>query len=198
MTMARSQLVDVSITRWYHCITRCVRRAFLLGEGPADRKVWIDHRLKELAEIFAISVGGFSVLDNHLHLLVRLDSETAKGWSDEEVVKRWGCLFPLRDKSRKPLPVSKEWIALRLKDMQWVAKARERLQSLSWFMKCLKEPLARLADRQDDKRGAFQTRRLRSHCRRLPLVFLEVGRQAEAMPAVTPEFPDQFALLGRQ
>ena len=34
MTMARAHLVDVSVTRWYHCITRCVRRAFLLGEAP--------------------------------------------------------------------------------------------------------------------------------------------------------------------
>jgi REP element-mobilizing transposase RayT len=160
--MARSHLVDVSITRWYHCITRCVRRALLLGEGPADRKLWIDHRLKELADIFAISVGGFSVLDNHLHLLVRLDPDTANGWSHEEVVRRWGRLFPPRDKSRKRLPVSEEWIALRLKDVQWVAKARERLQSLSWFMKCLKEPLARLANRQDDTRGAFFEGRFKS------------------------------------
>jgi hypothetical protein len=38
MTMARSELVDVSVTRWYHCITRCVRRAFLLAEGPLDRR----------------------------------------------------------------------------------------------------------------------------------------------------------------
>ena len=29
-------------------------------------------------------------MDNHLHLLVRLDPEVAKGWSDEEVVRRWG------------------------------------------------------------------------------------------------------------
>jgi len=67
MTMARAHLVDPAVTRWYHCVTRCVRRAFLLGEGP-DRKLWIEHRLKELAEIFAVAVGGFSVMDNHLHL----------------------------------------------------------------------------------------------------------------------------------
>jgi hypothetical protein len=44
MTMARAQLGDVSVTRWYHCITRCVRRAFLLAEGPLDRKEWIELR----------------------------------------------------------------------------------------------------------------------------------------------------------
>jgi len=52
MAIARAHLVDPSVTRWYHCITRCVRRAFLLGEGTGDRKVWIDHRLRELAQIF--------------------------------------------------------------------------------------------------------------------------------------------------
>ncbi len=38
MTIARAHLVDPAVSRWYHCITRCVRRAFLLGEGPNDRK----------------------------------------------------------------------------------------------------------------------------------------------------------------
>jgi hypothetical protein len=52
-----------------------------------------------------------------------------------------------------------EW---RLQDAQWLAKARERLQSLSWFMKCLKEPLARLANRQDNARGAFFEQRFKS------------------------------------
>src|SRR4029079_1642679 len=103
MTMPRAHLVDMSLTRWYHCITRCVRRAFLLSEGPIDRKQWIDDRLQELSGIFAVSVGGFSVLDKHMHLLVGLDPDTAKNWTDEDVVRRWGKLFPPRDKARKPL-----------------------------------------------------------------------------------------------
>ena len=44
----------------------------------------------------------------------------------------------------------------------WVATARERLQSLSWFMKCLKEPLSRLANHQDQTRGAFFEGRFKS------------------------------------
>src|SRR5262245_47860622 len=51
MTMARAHLVDPAVTRWYHCVTRCVRRAFVLGEGPDDRKGWIETRLEELAEL---------------------------------------------------------------------------------------------------------------------------------------------------
>jgi REP element-mobilizing transposase RayT len=162
MTIARAHLVDVSITRWYHCVTRCVRSAFLLGHGPHDRKEWIERRLQELAEIFAVAVGGFSVLDNHLHLLVRLDPDVASGWSDEEVIRRWGRLFPPRDKSRRPVPVSSAWIQWRLANPRWVATTRARLQSLSWFMKCLKEPLSRLANRQDQTHGAFFEGRFKS------------------------------------
>jgi Transposase IS200 like len=88
MTMARAHLVDPAVTRWYHCVSRCVRRAFLLGEGEHDRKAWIENRIRELAEIFAVSVAGFAILDNHLHLLIRLDPHVADAWSDEEVVQR--------------------------------------------------------------------------------------------------------------
>jgi hypothetical protein len=37
-----------------------------------------------------------------------------------------------------------------------------KLQRLNWFMKCLKEPLARMANRQDQTRGAFVERRFKS------------------------------------
>ena len=162
MAIARSQLIDTTVARWYHCISRCVRRAFLLGEGPHDRKGWIENRLEELAQIFAIAGGGFSVMDNHLHVLFRIDQEVADGWPNEEVVRRWGRLFPPRDKTGQALAVTDNWVQWRLKDSQWVATARQRLQSISWFMKSLKEPLSRLANRQDKVRGAFFEGRFKS------------------------------------
>ena len=62
MAIARAQLVDVALTHWYHCVTRCVRRAFLLGEGDHNRREWLENRLEELADIFAVAVGGFAVI----------------------------------------------------------------------------------------------------------------------------------------
>ena len=162
MATARAQLVDVSVTRWYHCINRCVRRAFLLKEGTCDRRAWIENRLEELAGIFAISVGGFAILDNHLHVLLRLNPDDAAGWSDQDVVTRWGRLFPPRDARRQVVEVSEQWIQEKLADDAWVAEARMRLQSLSWFMKCLKEPLARMANIEDKVRGAFFEERFKS------------------------------------
>jgi hypothetical protein len=163
MTIARSRLVDPEVTRWYHCISKCVRQAFLLdGQGRTDRKAWLENRLEELSQVFSISVAGFSILDNHLHVLVRLDPEIAEAWSDEEVVRRWGQLFPPRDRSRKKGPVTDEWIRAKVQDGKWIGKRRKRLQSLSWFMKCLKEPLARLANSEDGCEGAFFASRFKS------------------------------------
>lgn len=165
MTIARSKLVDVSVSRWYHCISRCVRRAKLLAEESeegTDRKAWIENRLKELAEVFAISVGGFSVMDNHLHLLLRIDDQAAVRWTDEEVVRRWLKLYPPRASNRKPLPVSDEMVQAKLADNEWVATTRSRLSSLSWFMKCLKEPLSRLVNKAEKCTGAFFEGRFKS------------------------------------
>jgi hypothetical protein len=46
VTIARAHLGDTSLTRWYHCVSRCVRRAFLLGEGDHNRQEWRENRLE--------------------------------------------------------------------------------------------------------------------------------------------------------
>jgi hypothetical protein len=54
MTIARAHLFDAAVTRWHHCVTRCVCRAFLLGEGPDDPRLGIEDRLEQFAQIFGL------------------------------------------------------------------------------------------------------------------------------------------------
>ncbi len=124
---------------------------------PDLTEIRIERRLKELAAIFAVSVIGFSVLDTHFHLLLRLDSHIAEQWKAEEVVNRWFKLFPPRGTDRKPLPPKKlkALVTERLKDAAWVSSTLARLGSRSWFMKCLKEPLSRMVNKAEKCTGAF-------------------------------------------
>jgi REP element-mobilizing transposase RayT len=134
----------------------------LCGEGFEHRKQWIEQRLETLASCFAVSVCGFAVMDNHLHILVRLDADAVNGWSAEEVVRRWLAAYPPKSVSGEEIDVSPTWIEQQAQDKQRVAILRARLASLGWFMKALKEPLARMANKEDDCKGTFWESRYKS------------------------------------
>jgi REP element-mobilizing transposase RayT len=162
MTMPRRQLVDLSVTRHYHCISRCVRQASLCGDGREHRKAWIECRLELLANNFSVTVCSFAILDNHLHVLCRLDPEVAEGWSDEEVVRRWIALYPKSRLDMNDPAAVQAWIERQCQDAARVAEYRKRLQDLGWFMKALKEPLARLANKEDNCTGTYWEARYKS------------------------------------
>ena len=100
---ARGQIVVEDQVGVYHCIARCVRRAFLCGIDPytgkdySHRKEWILDRMRELAGLFAIEVCGYSVMSNHLHLVLRNRPDIVEQWSADEIALRWCRVFPPRD-----------------------------------------------------------------------------------------------------
>jgi hypothetical protein len=162
MTTARRELVDINVTRWYHCISRCVRAASLMGQRYPERKQWIEDRLELLTRNFAIGVGSFSIMDNHLHVLVRLEPERVQDVSAEDVVRRWLAIYPPRTLAIDQPKVVDRWVAQQVQDRGRVELIRGRLQNLGWFMKALKEPLSRLANKQDGARGTFWEARYKS------------------------------------
>ena len=59
------------------------------GQDFSHRKEWILDRMRELAGLFAIEVCGYSVMSNHLHLVLRNRPAIAEQWSDDEIALRW-------------------------------------------------------------------------------------------------------------
>ena len=162
MTIARKMLVGMHISRYYHCISRCVRKAMLCGQGNEHRKQWIEDRIEVLADIFAIGVCGFAVMDNHLHVLTRLEPAQGRSWSAEEVIRRWIRLHPPKDLDQDDPVAVRRYIREFKKDSEEVEKLRQRLMDLSWFMKSLKEPISRMANKEDGVRGTFWESRYKS------------------------------------
>ena len=101
MTRPRSALVSLPDTAWYHCVSRCVRRAFLCGhdhhsgQNFEHRRGWIATRIKELAHIFAIDVAAYAVMSNHYHVVLHVDSTRAQQWSTEQVLQPLDAAFYL-------------------------------------------------------------------------------------------------------
>lgn len=172
MAVPRAQIVDPNEKGLYHCFSRCVRRAFLMGPEHDHRRAWIETRLELLCSIFAADAAAHAAMGNHLHVLVRIDPPRVGQWSDEAVVRRWGRLHPASVMALGGAPVKRgqpvpdelpdEVVAAVVRDRRQVQIYRQRLGSLSWFMKSLKEPLARMANAEDGVTGTFFESRFRS------------------------------------
>jgi len=155
MPLPRKRLIDASKPGWVHCINRCVRRAFLAGDGKEHRKQWIEQRLRELSGVYACEIAAYAVMSNHLHVVVRMLPEVTAEWSAEEVTRRWLAVFGTRVLKGADGQVSAETIAGYAANAEWVAERRVRLGNLSWFMRSLAEPIAVRANREDGCTGRF-------------------------------------------
>lgn len=168
MTLPRSSLICVDDTPYYHCVSRCVRRAFLCGNDPYSgqcyehRRDWLEARLKFVTSVFAIRLCSYAVMSNHYHVVLHIRSEMAKQWSDIDVVCQWHKLFRGTFLSQRfadgEVLLPSERDAVQILVNRW----RARLCSISWFMKVVNEDIARRANAEDKCTGAFWESRFKS------------------------------------
>jgi hypothetical protein len=98
-TTARKQFISLNDTAYYHCISRCVRRAYLCGKDETTnqdyehRRGWVEDKLLALSQVFAIDVCAHAIMGNHTHVVFFIDENAAKSWSTQEVLERWHQLF---------------------------------------------------------------------------------------------------------
>ncbi|WP_299589031.1 transposase [uncultured Microbulbifer sp.] len=83
MPQPRSTQISLDATPYYHCVARCVRRAFLRGRDTESgrnyehRRDWIESRMHKLTEVFALDIAAYAVMSNHYHVVLHIDKKSA-------------------------------------------------------------------------------------------------------------------------
>ena len=77
MPYSRNSVVEPEVSVALHCISRCVRRAWLCGRDPLTakdyehRRSWIYKGIQALSKIFAVEVFACSVMNNHCSATIK-------------------------------------------------------------------------------------------------------------------------------
>ena len=168
MTQSRDSLISLADTSFYHCISRCVRRAFLCGDDRytgqsfEHRRQWMINRIRDLTDVFAIEVCAYTIMSNHYHIVLYVNISEIEASSDEDICERWSKIYSLpsivlRWNKGELTSETEEKAALSIIN-EW----RLRLSSISWFMRCLNEFIARKANKEDHCKGRFWEGRFKS------------------------------------
>ena len=71
------------------CVKRLpAGRMVVTGKSFEHCRAWIRDRMESLASVFAVDCLTYTVLSNHLHVVLRSQPDVAKEWTDEEQVKK--------------------------------------------------------------------------------------------------------------
>jgi len=165
---SRAEEFQASEVGIVHVCQRCVRRAWLTGldektgQDFSYRRQWIRRRLESLASVFAIDVLTYAIMSNHMHLILRNRPDVVSKWSDQEVAIRWLRVFPGRRLEEHLAEPTESDVQMLVNQPERLAVIRERLSDISWFMRALSEPIARMANRQDNCTGRFWEGRFKS------------------------------------
>lgn len=171
MPRARQTQINLSDTPYYHCVSRCVRRAFLCGTDTLTgqcyehRRKWVEDRIRFLSTVFSIDVCAYAVMSNHTHLVVHVDSNRVKRMSIKEIIEKWHQLYKGTHLTRQYLAAenNESMDDLSLTTVQETAEVwRKRLCDISWFMRSLNEYIARQANKEDNCTGHFWEGRFKS------------------------------------
>ena len=201
-------MISLADTPYYHITSRCVRRAFLCGvdhysgQSYEHRRQWVVDRIRLLSSLFAIDVCAYAVMSNHYHLALKVCPGQLHDLSEDEILDRWCALFkgPLLIQNYRSGEDLRPYERAAVSDIVNVWRAR--LSSISWFMRCLNQPIARQANLEDKCTGKFWESRFTSQALKSEEALLSCMAYVDLNPvragiADTPEQSEHTSIRER-
>ncbi|MFH1139601.1 MAG: hypothetical protein V1816_26280 [Pseudomonadota bacterium] len=161
MAIARGNIVREGEKGVFHVTAKCVRGAYLGGTDPSSgksyehRRAWILSRLKRLTEGFGVKILAYAFMPDHFHLAAWTRPDLLAACSGPDLARRWLLVSLKKPQEQISEQFDEQDVDALAGRPEWVTEARERLGSLSWFMRCFNEYIARRANKEDGYRGRF-------------------------------------------
>ncbi len=191
-----------------HFVGQALRRAYLCGvdhysgQSFEHRRQWIVDRIRLLSSLFAIDVCAYAVMSNHYHLVLKLCPGQLDDLCDEQIMDRWCAMFkgPLltqRYRDGETLSIPERSTVGDIVNV-W----RSKLSSISWFMRCLNQPIARQANLEDNCTGKFWESRFNSQALKSEEALLSSMAYVDLNPiraeiAISPETSNYTSIQER-
>ena len=125
----------------YHVMSRSALDGFPLGDVEKDFMLDL---IRRYSALYLVEILGFSIMGNHFHILVRVFPEYE--YTDEEILKRYADFYGDE----------------RIYVDGLIPNLRQKLTSLSEFMREIKVGFARFYNRRHHRRGYFWGDRFKS------------------------------------
>jgi REP element-mobilizing transposase RayT len=168
MPKPRNQQICLEATPFYHCVSRCVRKAYLCGfdlitkTSYEHRRAWLEEELLKQADVFAIDIAAYAIMSNHYHVVLHINKAKADAWDLDEVIDRWHTLYKGNALSQR-YRAGENLLEVELEVLKERAqKWRKRLMKISWFMGRLNEKISRQANNEEGCTGHFWEGRFKS------------------------------------
>lgn len=158
MAYRRKKYLDLDSTKHYHCITRCVRRSFLCGYDELTKKDYnyrkeiIQNLLKILTKAYSIEVCSYSIMCNHIHLVLYVNESKVQSFSQDDILNSWSIIYPnSASKIKASILNNEEESDIKQK----VDRCKSKLYSISSFMEKFCLTLSKQFNKEDNCKGRF-------------------------------------------
>jgi REP element-mobilizing transposase RayT len=141
-------------------------------------------------------------MSNHLHVVLKVNADKAVSWSDKAVLAQWHKGFKGTLLTQKFIK-GEDLNAFELETVnECITEYRHRLIDISWFMRSLSEPIARMANKEDSCTGRFWEGRFKSQALLDEAAILACMAYVDLNPirakmATTPETSDHTSIQRR-